>query len=119
MWDATDPNPRSLRYTATYKPEKSGKYLLLVAASGEDAYTVKVDGKQLIEQPHREGQIPLSATIELTAGQSIHIQADYVPYTPGVRLSLGLATEASLISEDALRLAKSADAVVLSQTAGR
>ena len=114
MWDATDPNPRSLRYTATYKPEKSGKYLLLTAASGEDAYTVKVDGKQLIEQPHREGQIPLSATIELTADQPIHIVADYVPYTPGVRLSLGLATEASLISEDALRLAKSADAVVLS-----
>lgn len=114
MWDATDPNPRSLRYTATYKPEKSGKYLLLAAASGEDAYTVKVDGKQLIEQPHREGQIPLSATIELTAGQPIHISADYVPYTPGVRLSLGLATEDSLISEDTLRLAKSADAVVLS-----
>ena len=114
MWDATDPNPRSLRYTATYKPEKSGKYLLLAAASGEDAYTVKVDGKQLIEQPHREGQIPLSATIELTAGQPIHISADYVPYTPGVRLSLGLGTEDSLISEDTLRLAKSADAVVLS-----
>jgi beta-glucosidase len=37
-----------------------------------------------------------------------------VPYTPGVRLALGLATEASLVSDDALRLAKSADAVVLS-----
>ncbi len=114
QWDAVDPNPRSLRYSAMYKPEKSGKYLLLAAASGEDYYTVQVDGKPILDQPHREGQIPLSATLELTAGQPIHITADYVPYTPGVRLALGLATEASLVSEDASRLAKSADAVVLS-----
>jgi len=113
-WDQVDPNPRSLRYTATYKPEKSGKYLLLAAASGEDFFTVKVDGKPLLDQPHREGQIPQSATIELTAGQPIHISADYTPWTPGVRLSLGLAPESSLVSEQAIRLAKSADAVVLS-----
>jgi beta-glucosidase len=114
MWDAIDPTPRSLRYTATYKPTESGKFLLLAAASGEDAYTVKVDGKPVIEQAHREGQIPLSTTLELTAGKLIQIVAEYVPHTPGVRLSLGLAPEASLISEDARRLAKSADAVVLS-----
>jgi beta-glucosidase len=114
IWDATDPNPRSLRYTATYKPEKSGKYLLLAAASGEDSFTVKVDDKQLLAQPHREGQIPLSTTIELTAGKPIHIVADYVPHTPGVRFALGLALQSSLISEDARRLAKMADAVVLS-----
>jgi beta-glucosidase len=114
MWDATDPNPRSLRYIATYKPERTGRYLLLAAASGEDSFTIKVDGKQLLEQPHREGQIPLSTTINLTAGQPIHIVADYVPYTPGVRLALGLAPESSLVSDDALRLAKTADAVVLS-----
>jgi beta-glucosidase len=114
MWDADDPNPRSLRYTATYKPEQSGKYLLLAAASGEDSYTIQINGKQLLEQPHREGQIPLSTTLELTAGKPIHIVADYVPHTPGVRLALGLAPESSLISDDAKRLAKSADAVVLS-----
>ncbi len=113
MWDATDPNPRSLRYAATYKPTQSGKYLLLAAASGEDSFAVKVDGKELLNQPHREGQIPLSATIELTAGKPITITADYIPYTPGVRLSIGLAPESSLVSADALRLAAKADAVVL------
>ena len=114
MWDADDPNPRSLRYTATYKPEQSGKYLLLAAASGEDSFTIKVDGKQLLEQPHREGQIPLSVTIDLTAGKPVHIVADYVPHTPGVRLALGLAPESTLVSDDARRLAKAADTVVLS-----
>jgi beta-glucosidase len=114
MWDAVDPNPRSLRYAATYKPEKSGRYLLLAAASGEDSFTVKIDGKQVFEQPHREGQIPLSTVIELKANEPVHILADYVPHTPGVRLALGIAMESSLISEDALRIAKSADAVILS-----
>jgi beta-glucosidase len=113
-WDATDPHPRSVRYTATYTPKESGKYLLLAAANGEDSFKIMVDGKQVIEQPHREGQSPLSFTLDAIAGKAIHLVADYVPWTPGVRLSLGLAPEASLVSADALRLAKSADAVVLS-----
>ena len=113
-WDETDPNPRSLRYTATYKPAVSGRFLLLAAANGEDFYTVKVDGRQVLDQPHREGQSPLSTTLELTAGQPIHIEADYTPWTPGVRLAVGLAPEAGLVSEEARRLAAKADAVVLS-----
>ena len=114
MWDAVDPNPRSLRYRAAYKPTVSGRYLLLAAASGEDFYTIKVDGRQILDQPHREGQVPLAATLDLKAGEPIHIQADYIPWTPGVRLSLGLALESGLVSDDAKRLAASADAVVLS-----
>jgi beta-glucosidase len=114
MWDVADPHPRGLRYTATYTPAKSGDYLLLTAASGEDAYTVRVDGQQLIEQPHHEGQFPLSATLHLTAGTPIHIVADYIPRAPGIRLALGLEAESDLISADALRLAAKADAVVLS-----
>jgi len=113
-WDETDPNPRSLRYTATFKPSESGKFLLLAAANGEDFYTVKVDGRQVAEQVHREGQIPIAATLELTAGQAINIEADYVPWTPGVRLALGLAPESKLVSDDARRLAAKADVVVLS-----
>lgn len=114
MWDAVDPNPRSLRYTTSYKPTVTGRFLLLAAASGEDFYTVKVDGKQVLDQPHREGQIPLATYLDLKAGQPIQIEADYIPWTPGVRLSLGLALESGLVSDDAKRLASKADVVVLS-----
>lgn len=114
MWDVVDPHPRALRYTATYTPKTTGDYLLLAAASGEDAYTVRIDGKQVVEQLHREGQFPLSATLHLTAGTPIHILADYIPQAPGIRLSLGLRAESDLIPADALRLAAKADAVVLS-----
>ena len=113
-WDATDPNPRSLRYAATYKPTQTGKYLLLAAADGEDAFTIMVDGRQILAQPHREGQSPLSAMLDLTAGQPIRITADYIPWTAGIRLALGLTPASSLVSSDAIRLAKAADAVVLS-----
>ena len=114
MWDVVDPHPRGLRYTATYTPTSSGDFLLLAAASGEDAYTVRVDGKQLLDQPHREGQFPLSTTLHLTAGTPIHIVADYIPQAPGIRLALGLRAVSDLIPADALRIASKADAVVLS-----
>lgn len=114
MWDVVDPHPRGLRYTATYTPTSSGDFLLLAAASGEDAYTVRVDGKQLLDQPHREGQFPLSTTLHLTAGTPIHIVADYIPQAPGIRLALGLRAISDLIPADALRIASKADAVVLS-----
>ena len=114
MWDVVDPHPRGLRYTATYTPKTSGDYLLLAAASGEDSYTVRIDGKQLLDQPHQEGQFPLSATLHLTAGTPIHIVADYIPQAPGIRLALGLRAISDLIPADALRIASKADAVVLS-----
>ena len=114
MWDVVDPHPRGLRYTATYTPTSTGDYLLLSAASGEDAYTVRVDGKQILDQPHREGQFPLSATLHLTVGTPIHIIADYIPQAPGIRLALGLRAISDLIPADALRTASKADAVVLS-----
>uniref|UniRef100_E6QN94 Glycoside hydrolase, family 3-like n=1 Tax=mine drainage metagenome TaxID=410659 RepID=E6QN94_9ZZZZ len=114
MWDVEDPHQRSLRYTAIYKPTESGKFLLLAGASGEDAYTVTVDGKQVIEQPHREGQFPQAATLTLTAGKPVRIVTNYIPRAPGIRMALGLMPESKLISADARRLASEADAVVLS-----
>ena len=114
MWDVVDPHKRGLRYTASYTAKTTGDYLLLAGASGEDSYTVSVDGKQVIEQPHREGQYPMSATVHLAAGTPVTIVADYIPRAPGIRMALGLRAISDLIPADALRLAAHADAVVLS-----
>ena len=46
MWGPEDKAPRSIRYTTAFKADKAGKYLLLAAASGEDAYKVAIDGKR-------------------------------------------------------------------------
>jgi beta-glucosidase len=112
-WKVDDPHPHSLRYIASYKAKTAGKYLLLVASSGEDSYTVSVDGKQLLEQIHLEGQVPHSATLDLAAGQSIKVVAEYLPHAPGIRLGLGLALESDLVSEDAKKFAAAADVVIV------
>jgi beta-glucosidase len=112
-WDVPNLHPRSMRYTAAFKADKKGKYLILGAAAGEDAFKVMVDGNQILEQIHAEGQVPQSATLELAAGQTINVVADYVPHAPGVRLGLGLAYEADLVSEEAKRFAAAADVTVV------
>jgi beta-glucosidase len=115
-WKVDDPHPHSLRYTGSFKAKTAGKYLLLVAASGEDSYTVSVDGKKILEQIHLEGQVPQSVTLDLTAGQKIRLVAEYLPHAPGLRLGVGLAFESSLVSEDAKKFAAAADVVIV--TAG-
>ena len=111
-WDVEGQNV-SMRYTAAYKPAKSGKYLVLAAAAGEDAFKVFVDGKQVLGQIHAEGQVPQSAVLEFTAGQTVNVVADYLPHAPGIRLGLGIAFEADLVSEDAKKFAAAADVTVV------
>jgi beta-glucosidase len=112
-WGPADKTPRSIRYSASFKAPKAGKYLVLAAASGSDHYTVSVDGKQIIEQVQVEGQYPESASIDLGAGQSINVVADYLPGFAGNRFGLGIANESDMISEDVKKFASIADAVVV------
>jgi beta-glucosidase len=113
MWGAEDKSPRSVRYTTTFKAIKAGKYMLLAAGAGEDAYKVLVDGKEVLSHAHAEGQVPLSTAIELSAGQTVNVVADYLPHSPGVRFGLGLAYEPELVSAEVREMAAIADVVVV------
>ncbi len=112
-WGPEDKTPRSIRYTASYKAEKAGKYLVLAAASGSDDFTVKIDGKAFASPPHAEGQAPQFWTIDLNAGQTIGVVADYLPGFAGVRFGLGIAYQPDLVSEEARQFAAAADVVVV------
>jgi beta-glucosidase len=112
-WRVDDPHPHSIRYTAVFKALRTGKYMLLAAASGEDSYTVFADGKQVAAQTHLEGQVSQTSTLDLTAGEQVNLVADYLPHAPGIRFALGIANEAELVSEEARKFAAAADAVVL------
>lgn len=113
QWEAADPTARSIRYTATYKADKAGEYLLIAAASGEDSFKVLIDGKQRLAQVHAEGQVPKYISIDLAAGQTVNVQADYLPHAAGTRFGFGLAYEPDLVSEDAKHFASIADVVVV------
>ena len=112
-WGPADKTPRSIRYTASFKAPRAGKYLILAAASGNDRYTINVDGKQIIEEKQVEGQHPESATIELNAGQTANVVADYLPGFQGNRFALGIANEQDIISAEVKAFASAADAVVV------
>ncbi|MGD0681102.1 MAG: glycoside hydrolase family 3 C-terminal domain-containing protein [Terracidiphilus sp.] len=113
MWGAEDKSPRSIRYTAAFKADKAGKYVLLAAGTGEDAYKVLVDGKEAISHVRTEGQVPLSTTIELSAGQTVNVVAEYLPHSPGLRFGLGFSYEPELISAEARQYAAQADVAVV------
>ena len=112
-WGPADKTPRSIRYTSSYKAEKAGKYLILAAASGDDQYTVTIDGKPLAWPPHAEGQAPEFWTIDLAAGQTVSVVADYLPGFVGVRFGLGIAYAPDLVSEDAKKFSSIADVVIV------
>ncbi|MGA2632689.1 MAG: glycoside hydrolase family 3 C-terminal domain-containing protein [Terracidiphilus sp.] len=113
MWGPEDTTPRSIRYSTAFKAAKAGKYLLLAAASSEDSYKVIIDGKAVMEQPHAEGQSPRFKSLDLEAGQSLKIVAEYLPYSPGLRFGFGLAYEPDLVSVEAKTIAAAADVVVV------
>ena len=112
-WGPEDKTPRSIRYTASFKAPKEGKYMILAAASGSDHYKVAVDGKPLLEQVQVEGQVPESASVDLTAGQTIRVVADYRPGFAGNRFGLGIANEAEMIPEEARKFAALADVAIV------
>lgn len=112
-WGPADKTPRSVRYTASYKAPKAGKYLVLAAASGGDHYTIRVDGKQIITQTQVEGQHAESATIELSEGQTAEVVADYLPAFSGTRFGFGIVNEADMISEEVKKFASDADVVIV------
>lgn len=112
-WEMEEKAPRSIRYTASFKADKTGSYLLVAAGSGSDAYTIFVDGKPVLTQKLAEGQVAQSARLTLAAGQTLALKADYLPYGAGYRLGIGLVPEADLISAETREIAQRADAVVV------
>ncbi|HEY2856859.1 MAG TPA: glycoside hydrolase family 3 C-terminal domain-containing protein [Terracidiphilus sp.] len=113
-WGPADKGPRTVRYTASYKADKAGKYLLVADDAGGDKYTISVDGKQMLEQTQAEGQVAETATLDLSAGQTVSVVVDYRPNFSGTRLGVGMMSEADMVSEEVKKYAAAADVVVVS-----
>jgi len=113
QWEAVDPHPRTIRYTASFKADQAGKYLLVAAGSGEDAFKVFVDGNQLLDQVHAEGQLPKTASLDLAAGQIVNVQADYLPRAAGSRFGFGIVAAADLVTPDGKSNAALADVAIV------
>ncbi|GLQ91246.1 beta-glucosidase [Dyella acidisoli] len=113
LWTEHATQRQSIRWSGRFMPKHDGKYLFLTAAASEDTYTLYVDGKPVITQPHREGQAPLYATLALHANQAVTIRLDYKPDVAYSRMGFGVVAIDDLISQDAKKMAAMADAAVV------
>ena len=113
LWTPSAVDRISMRWSGRYVPERSGDYLFLTAAASEDTYKLVVDGKTVIEQPHREGQAPLYATLALTAGKPVTIELDYRPDVSYARIGFGVESIEDLIPPETRKIAALADAAVV------
>jgi beta-glucosidase len=112
-WGPADKSPRSIRYTASLKATKAGKYMVLAGASGGDRYTITVDGKMVLDQTQAEGQSPQSATVSLSDGQTVKLVADYRPAFAGNRFGLGMMSEAELVAPEVKQYVSMADVAIV------
>ena len=103
----------STRYTAAFKADQAGPYVILATAPRSDTFKVLVDGKQQLQQTADEGEVRQSATIDLSAGQTVAVEADVISPFAASGFSLGMASEPGLVSADAKQFASIADAVVV------
>ncbi|MBM7131132.1 glycoside hydrolase family 3 C-terminal domain-containing protein [Dyella mobilis] len=113
LWTTPAVHRQSIRWSGSFVPTHDGQYLFLTAAASEDTYTLYVDGKPVIAQPHREGQAPLYATLSLHANQPVSIRLDYKPDVDYSRMGLGVIAVDDLIAPDARKMAAMADAAVV------
>jgi beta-glucosidase len=112
-WTPAAKQRRSFRLTAEYLPKKTGTYIVVAGAGGSDIYTVFIDGKKVLEQPHREGQAPQFAYVALTAGQAAKVQVDYLPDAGYLRIGVGIRSADELVTPEVAKLAAMADASVV------
>lgn len=112
-WTPAAQQRKSIRYTAEYMPKTTGSYMVLAGAGGSDAYTVLIDGKKVLEQPHREGQAPQFADVQLTAGQAAKVEVDYLPDASYPRMGFGICATSELVSPEVAKIAATADAAVV------
>ena len=114
QWGKHAKTPRRVEWSGYFVPKTAGTYRFVAAGIGEDTYQLMVNGKQILEQKHFEGQAPKAAKITLEANQSAQVKFVYLPVTDQVTAGLGVIAEDKLIDPEAVRLAMIADVVVLS-----
>ena len=113
--DGLTPLPRNahgVRWTATYTPRTTGQYLFI--ARVYDGYRLTVNDSLAIEQKPAEGASMKWAVVSMTAGQPSHVQLDVVPRSQSPRVILGVRAVDSLISPEAIQIAKASDVAIVS-----
>ncbi len=114
-WGAADTTPRRrIEWTGYFVPKTSGAYRFIAEAAGSGRYRLQVNDKEVLSITQVEGGGPQSGEAELTAGKAAKVKFTFFPAWKGSTVQLGVIRNDRLVNPEAVRLAKMADAVVLS-----
>jgi len=101
----------SARFTGKIKPEKDGKYRIVV--SGDDGYRLFLDGEKIIDKWEDQSELTTIYEKELKAGKEYDVKLEY--YQAGgdavIRFGYGITLEQPMAA--AVKLAKTSDVVLL------
>lgn len=114
QWAPSTPAKHAYRCSGYYTAPKSGPQRFIAAAAGGDRYSLYVNGKLMLRQTRHEGQVPQSADVELSAGQTAVVRFNYFPDTDRIRAGLGALPVDDMLEENVKKAAATADVVVLS-----
>lgn len=110
------PSNGSIRWTGSFTPQRGGTYFVVVHdGRPADRHVVFADRQRLPDvtiSPNELYYIPLPRTLH--AGETVHLQFDYLPHDKQVYPGFGIINEEDVLSERARRIAAQADAVLIS-----
>ena len=104
----------SVRWVGYYTPKVSGRQRFIVAAAGLDAFHLYVNGQDILHAGPGQAQDPLSAVVNLPAGQPARVRLDYLPQTDRIRASFGVIPAREMLEPNVRKLAKMADVAIVS-----
>ena len=101
-------------YKGEYLPTAPGEHILIASAPEQDTYRVLVDGNQVLSQQGDSNRMAVrNVSVALTENKPVSVEIVYQTNGTTPRLGVGLVASADLLSPDAQRILRDADAVVV------
>ena len=100
----------SARWTGRLVPSKSGKYQL--GMTSDDGFRLFLDGKMIIDRWIDQAGVTTTAEVDLVAGKSYDLRAEYFENVGGALARLGWVTPHDIL-DAGIRTAAKADAAVI------
>ena len=104
-------NNFSARWTGYYIPKKSGEYQFFVA--GDDGYRLFVNDEKVIENWKDHAEMLEAKSMQLEVGKPYKVRVEYFQHSGGASARFGVGPADVPALQQAINIAKQADAVVL------
>lgn len=101
----------SVKWTGKIKPEKTGLYRFYV--TGDDGYRLMINDENVLEAWFDQAPTTRSALLELVSGKEYDLRLEYYQNGGGAEIKFGYEKEKTPQINEAAKLAKEADAVIL------